>query len=171
MKKMLFLTLLLTLTTPLLASEKSADAPQSTFDVVLHHYEVVRVELLNDRMPNVAEHGEAIRKALADLQESWSAEQAGIDPAKAAEVREALPKIAEAAAALAKTSDLDAAREAFYGVSQPLVRYWEAAAQTASRGVVAFCPMVNKSWLQPKGEIGNPYHGQSMAACGSVVAE
>jgi hypothetical protein len=31
--------------------------------------------------------------------------------------------------------------------------------------------MAQKVWLQPKGEIGNPYYGQSMARCGEFVSE
>jgi hypothetical protein len=31
--------------------------------------------------------------------------------------------------------------------------------------------MAQQVWLQPKGEIGNPYYGQSMARCGEVVSE
>jgi hypothetical protein len=37
--------------------------------------------------------------------------------------------------------------------------------------VVMYCPMVKRSWLQPAGEVGNPYHGQKMANCGYVVGE
>ena len=36
---------------------------------------------------------------------------------------------------------------------------------------VAFCSMAQKVWLQPSGEIGNPYYGQSMAWCGKFVSQ
>ena len=36
---------------------------------------------------------------------------------------------------------------------------------------VAFCSMTQKVWLQPSGEIGNPYYGQSMARCGEFVSQ
>ena len=36
--------------------------------------------------------------------------------------------------------------------------------------VVVFCSMAQKVWLQPKGEIGNPYYGSSMLRCGKVVS-
>ena len=42
-----------------------------------------------------------------------------------------------------------------------------------SRGVAepagAYCPMHKRSWLQPDGEIGNPYGG--MPRCGEIVAK
>jgi hypothetical protein len=31
--------------------------------------------------------------------------------------------------------------------------------------------MAQKAWIQPKGEIGNPYLGQEMPKCGDVVKE
>lgn len=31
------------------------------------------------------------------------------------------------------------------------------------------CPMVNADWLQATAAISNPYEGQAMATCGSVV--
>jgi hypothetical protein len=37
--------------------------------------------------------------------------------------------------------------------------------------VVAYCPMEKKAWLQPDGEIENPYGGQAMPRCGRVVPE
>ena len=37
------------------------------------------------------------------------------------------------------------------------------------RPVVAYCSMAKHSWLQPKGEIENPYFDASMRACGEVT--
>ena len=37
--------------------------------------------------------------------------------------------------------------------------------------VVAWCSMSKKSWLQPAGEIGNPYYGKEMPRCGEVVGK
>ncbi len=36
---------------------------------------------------------------------------------------------------------------------------------------VVFCPMAKKAWIQPEGEIGNPYLGQEMPTCGEVVPD
>lgn len=32
-----------------------------------------------------------------------------------------------------------------------------------------YCPMVKRSWLQPEGDVGNPYFGRKMPGCGNVV--
>ena len=78
-----------------------------------------------------------------------------------------------AAEALTGASDLGTARDAFYALSKPLVR-WRAAVVASGRAedelpVVVYCSMAKRSWLQPAGTIGNPYHGQALAECGEIV--
>jgi hypothetical protein len=85
----------------------------------------------------------------------------------AEDVRDLLPELSEAATALSAATTLDAARDAFYDLSKPLVRWRKAA--VGDKLVVAYCPMAKRSWLQPEGELGNPYYGQSMLRCGEVV--
>jgi hypothetical protein len=128
----------------------STPAP-SGFDAALGHYEAVRKALLNDTVAGIPGHAAALGKlakgAPADL----------------------APKIAGAAQKLSSAKDLKTARDAFYELSKPMVRWREAAGSQTH--VVAFCPMSKRSWLQPKGEIGNPYYGKSMATCGEVVSK
>ena len=131
----------------------SAPSP-SGFDAMLGHYEVVRKALTADTVAGIPDHAAAIQKlakgAPADL----------------------APQIAEAARKLSAAKDLTTARDAFYELSKPMVRWREAAGGTGSREhVVAYCPMSKRSWLQPKGEIGNPYYGRSRATCGEVVSK
>jgi hypothetical protein len=59
-------------------------------------------------------------------------------------------------------------RAAFGSLSKALVRYRQLVPDPAP--VVVFCSMAQEVWLQPEGEIGNPYYGQSMARCGDVVS-
>lgn len=61
------------------------------------------------------------------------------------------------------------ARAAMGELSKPLVRFREMA--TGEKPVVVYCSMEKKSWLQPEGEIGDPYLGQKMATCGQVVSK
>lgn len=133
------------------ASAAPAAPAPSGLDQVLDHYEAVRKALLVDSTAGVAGHAAAIRKlaaaAPADLQK----------------------EIAAAAGKLAAAKGLEPAREAFYELSRPLVRWREAAG--SKRTVVAYCSMTKKSWLQPAGEIGNPYYGKEMPRCGEVVSK
>lgn len=131
----------------------AAPAP-SGFDAVLGHYEVVRQILLKDTVAGIPAHAQAIGKLAKSA------------PAGLA------PQIAAAASRLAAARDLTAARNAFYELSKPMVRWREASGSIGGRShVVAYCTMSRRSWLQPKGEIGNPYYGKSMARCGEVVSK
>lgn len=128
----------------------SAPAP-SGFDAVLGHYETIRKALINDTVAGIPDHAAAIQK----LAKSAPADLA--------------PQIADAAKKLSAARDLKTARDAFYELSKPMVRWREAAGNTEH--VVAYCSMTKRSWLQPKGQIGNPYYGKSMATCGEVVSK
>lgn len=78
------------------------------------------------------------------------------------------PGVAAKAEAVAKAADLAAARESFAGLSDELIKV--RAAVTGSRPSVYYCPMVKKSWLQPKGDVGNPYD-DAMKTCGMLKTE
>jgi hypothetical protein len=128
----------------------AAPAP-SGFDAVLGHYEAVRKALLADTVAGIPAHAQAIGKLAKSA------------PAGLA------PQIAAASSRLASARDLTAARNAFYELSKPMVRWRETAGGKGH--VVTYCSMSKRSWLQPKGEIGNPYSGKSMARCGEVVSK
>jgi hypothetical protein len=159
------ITLTMLMVAFLAAPAWSADA--TTFDTVMEHYAPVRLALVGDSMDGVNRHGAAIAEALRGLQADFSAEGAGITDEVATVVREKLGHMIAAADAIAEADSLQAAREAFYELSMPLVR-WHAGVAGNQRPAVAYCPMHKKSWLQPDGEIGNPYGG--MPRCGEIVA-
>ena len=147
----------------------SAQTSSDVFGQVIEHYEKAYRSLTQDSIDDVPQAGEHIVKLLAALEADFNAEKAGIDAASAASIRELLPELKKAGAQLAAAGDLTTARDAFYALSKPLVR-WRKAAASEDRPVVAYCSMTRRSWLQPEGEtIANPYHGQSMLRCGEVV--
>ena len=74
------------------------------------------------------------------------------------------PAIAAKADAVAASKDIASARAAFAALSDEMIKFRAAAA--GDRPAVAYCSMEKKSWLQPKGEITNPYVASSMRACG-----
>lgn len=159
---------LLLLAPVLVASASFATDDESTaFEQVAEHYESVRLALTNDTTDGIAEHGKRIAAILEQLSSEWSPAAAGVRTDMAEDVRGLLPELTEAATALSAAVPLDAAREAFYDLSKPLIRWRKAAG--SDRPVVAYCPMAKRSWLQPKAGLGNPYYGQSMLTCGEVV--
>jgi len=151
------LALAVALVAGLLAASAARAADETPFTEMAEHYEVIWRSLAGDTIDGVAEHALAI----AEIAEESD------HPAAA---QDALPEIAEHARALtqkASAGDIEAAREAFGDLTKPLVRYRKAVG--AERLKVAYCPMANKSWLQPEGEIGNPYYGSEMLTCGSFI--
>ncbi len=150
-------------------SASAAEAAEGTaFDAILQHYEAVRISLVANTTQDVAAHGQEIGGILERLEANWSAERAGVHADQATEARLLLPKLSAAAADLARADTLEAVRDAFYELSKPLVRFRKAA-MGDDKPVVAYCSMAKRSWLQPEGELGNPYYGPSMPLCGEVV--
>jgi hypothetical protein len=77
-------------------------------------------------------------------------------------------KIDTAAVQLAAVTEIEDARDRFGALSQAIDTYMTGLKLNAPEGVkVAFCPMVQKPWLQADGTINNPYYGKSMQTCGS----
>jgi hypothetical protein len=140
----------------------------SSFDVVMEHYEPIRLALLADSMDGVNENGKAIAAELRALDADFSPEHAGASGEAAASVREKLGEMIGAADAIATAKTLDAARDGLYALSKPMV-LWREGVTSGERPSVAYCPMHKRSWLQPGEKIGNPYGG--MPGCGSIVAK
>lgn len=102
-----------------------------------------------------------LKGSLADAQKSAAALAAEAKTAKQ-------PAVAEKATAVAKSANLNAARETFSALSDEMLKVRETT--KGARPSVYYCPMVKKSWLQPKGEIGNPYDA-AMEKCGMMKSE
>ncbi|TWU22380.1 Cation efflux system protein CusB precursor [Novipirellula galeiformis] len=71
---------------------------------------------------------------------------------------------------------IETAREAFRGVSHAMLRAAAIARgpQTATKLTHYYCPMVlgdGGDWMQPGGELVNPYWGSEMLHCGEVVRD
>jgi hypothetical protein len=75
-------------------------------------------------------------------------------------------KLMELAGDLEDAADLKTARSAFAALSSEAIKYRET--RCCEKPVVAYCSMEKKSWLQPAGEIGNPYVDPSMKKCGEI---
>ena len=141
----------------------------TAFDAVNEHYEAIRIALLHDKTDEVADHARAIESTIKHLEHEFSPDHAGVSNEGAAACQALLPEISKAAARVADATDISQTREAFGELSKPMVRYREMV--SGERPVVVYCSMAKKAWLQPEGEIGNPYYGQSMAKCGDIVSK
>lgn len=102
-----------------------------------------------------------LKQSLADVQKNAS--QLATDARKANQ-----SAIAKQADAVAKSTDLDKARASFAALSDGMIQLRSKA--TGARPAVYYCSMAKKSWLQPKGLVGNPYE-PAMPSCGELKAE
>ena len=147
----------------LLPSLSGAGAPEDAAKALIgfelfEHYEAIRTALRDDTLTGVAESARVLQERAKEL--------AG---PSAAEDRQSLETLASAAESFRSTQDLDHARELFSRLTAPLLELRHLAPDAGP--LLAFCPMANEHWLQPAGEIGNPYYGQLMAKCGEFVVE
>jgi Cu(I)/Ag(I) efflux system membrane fusion protein len=118
--------------------------------------------------PAIVDPAVAIQKSLAnDSMASVQANAATIEE-QAAKLGAPAAKIAEAAKELKTTTKIEDARTAFGRLSEAIVGYVDAHKLTFDPPMhIAYCPMVNKPWLQAGDTIANPYYGKQMPTCGS----
>ena len=109
-----------------------------------------------------------IQSALADDSMDGVKANAGNVATAASSLGAPAMKIDTAAVQLASATDIDDARQKFAALSEAIDTYMTGLKLKAPEGVkVAFCPMVQKPWLQADATINNPYYGKSMQTCGS----
>ena len=110
-----------------------------------------------------------IQEALADDKIDGVKENAGQVATASASLGAPAAKIDTAAVQLASASGLDDARTKFATLSEAVDDYMTGLHLKAPEGVrVAFCPMVQKPWLQKGEAIENPYYGKEMLTCGTL---
>ena len=105
-----------------------------------------------------------IQMALANDSTEGVAEAARAIAAEAAEMGQPAAAIAAAAETVAAAGDLQSVRDAFGPLSDALVAYGREVGFGELR--LAYCPMVDREWLQAAGEIRNPFYGSMMLTCG-----
>jgi hypothetical protein len=80
------------------------------------------------------------------------------------ETKKAAVELGNDAAAIAKADSIATARNEFAILSERAIKL----ASGQSGYYVVNCPMLKKDWVQPSGEISNPYAGRSMPNCGVI---
>ena len=148
---------------PLAAAENPGKCPACSFTAVQQPYDAVRLALTADRLPGAKKEAAKLRAA-AEAEAAWAKSATGRGP----ELGKPWTNVATAAAKIERARSLTNARKAFGESSEAL----RAALKIAERDdfLVVYCPMVKVHWLQPKGEIRNPY-GSAMLNCGRVVKQ
>ena len=127
------------------ASTVTGPASAAVADGLAAPYLHIQVALANDSTEGVSEAARAIA-------------------AEAAEMGDRAAAIGAAAEALAETADLWSARDAFGPLSDALIAYGREGGFGELR--LAYCPMVDREWLQATSELRNPFYGSMMLTCG-----
>lgn len=127
------------------------NAASGQLEAVVASYLEIQAELAADKIDGVKQSAAAIAEQAAGMGEPGAA-------------------IVKAARAVEAAGDVKAAREAFGPLSDAVIAAAKAEGWQGLDGVkVAFCPMVNRSWLQKGDAIRNPYYGSQMLTCGSFT--
>ena len=88
--------------------------------------------------------------------------------------RSHISKIGEQLEAMATGSTSEAAREAFVTLSENMILVGNQMKEMDKKLYVQHCPMADNNkganWLSLEKEIRNPYYGNAMLTCGSVVS-
>ena len=161
MIRKLALALVLLSVLPIGAAENPGKCPACSFNAVQQPYDAVRLALTAEGLP-AAKKAAANLRASAQAEQTWAKTATGRGP----ELVKPFANVAAAAAMIERASTITDARKAF-GASSDALR---AAMKIAERDdlQVVYCPMVKLHWMQPKGEIRNPY-GAEMPNCGRPV--
>jgi multidrug efflux pump subunit AcrA (membrane-fusion protein) len=142
-------------------STAAIDEPaQESIDRLVKAYLVIQETLTRDETKGTASRLQVIRADAALLSQTTDESVAG-------------PAERIARAATGQPDDLDALRDVFEAISNPLIelmRVAPAGESVAPAVYETYCPMVKKSWLQPSREVANPY-APYMLRCGTVKAE
>lgn len=161
MIRQLALAIVLSSVVPLGAADNPGKCPACSFTAVQQPYDAVRLALSADRLPAAKKEALKLRMA-AEAEAAWAKTAAGRGP----ELAKPFTAVAAGASKIEWAPSITDARKAFGESSEAL----RAALKIAERDdfLVVYCPMVKLHWLQPRGEIRNPY-GSTMPNCGRVL--
>ena len=133
-------------------SAKTSVSP-ADFGTLLDPYLRIQEALAHDSFEGVSDSALALATAAMKLGSRGAAVKAAVNP-------------------FAQAGDVVAARAAFGGVSEAVLRLAGASGLTLEgRAAVAYCPMARKYWLQKGDTVQNPYYGKQMSDCGRIVSD
>jgi protein SCO1/2 len=133
----------------------AAKPPVSPADLgaLLDPYLRIQQALANDSFDGISDSALALATAAMKLGSRGAAVKAAVNP-------------------FAQASDVAAARAAFGGLSEAVLRFASGSGITvAGRAAIAYCPMARKYWLQKGDTVQNPYYGKQMSDCGRIVSD
>lgn len=152
--------------------KKSADSVDSTKTDTLQT--VADIKFNDEKKAAIFDGYLGIKDALVETNAAQAAENATkLQPLLAN--LDGCEDAAKFAGAIAKSTDVSVQRENFTNLSADLIALFKNTDIESGTVLVQHCPMANKGdggdWLSKNKEVRNPYFGDKMLACGSVVEE
>ncbi len=154
------------------AAEETAFQASDTFkqqlEGTLDAYFLLTSSLVEADEARAAEHSEILIQQMQEIEADELDEQAR------AYYAEAYGIITGRAANIAGEADIEAQRYEFEYLSEAMIETVERFGPLSYDVYVQRCPMVrdgSADWLSRESQILNPYHGDRMLRCGSVVRE
>ncbi len=141
---------------PAPAAMPSVPESQLAFEKIVDQYYRIHDALANDTTDGVDKAAQKITKLASEAQR----ESLATNPDFGA--------IGQAAARLHGKS-LEQAREQFHELSKPIIAEFKRNPSVRKSAFAYNCTMANKSWVQGKKEVRNPYYGKSMQKCGEPL--
>ena len=150
--------------TPPLEREEFPQPVLQALHEALASYEEARSSLAHDRLDEVRAPATGVAYSLEEAEAEAETGSASLSP----RVQAILAESARAATSLGEAMDLDAAREAFGELSRLLLVLTNVDPRVLEGWHVYSCPMTSTfpKWMQPRGELENPFMGQAMPSCG-----
>jgi len=108
-----------------------------------------------------------IQLALANDSTNGVTDAAASIVVEAKKLGDAANMIAVTAQSMVTAIDIESTRSVFGPLSDALIKYGEDVGFGELK--VAYCPMVQKFWVQEDGDIINPFYGSAMLNCGTLT--
>ena len=137
----------------IITASQAQDQASTPLQTVLEQYVKIQTALAADSLKGIPEAATAIAAA--------AKESTGTLPEATASQAEAV----------AKATDIKAARAAFKPLSTTLIAAANTPKEKTGHYYEAFCPMANAAWIQTDKKVANPYYGASMLTCGEIRKE
>ncbi len=147
---------------------QSSDAFKQQIEGVLEPYFLLSAALVDADAELAAEHSMILEQQLQEV------DAAELDETARQFYAEIYGIVSNRAANIQQESDIEAQRYQFEYLSEAMIETVERFGPLTYDVYVQRCPMVrdgSADWLSRSSEILNPYHGDRMLRCGSVVRE
>jgi hypothetical protein len=171
MKRIVGIALIATLFACNQAEKKSTEGKDS---VKKDSLAISKISIKDEKKAVIFSHYEDLKNALVKS-DSLMAQKSAIALEKELATYKGCETTSTIAKKITQNSNLVAQRKEFTALSTDLIALFKTTELSSGIIYIQHCPMANKGdggdWLSTQKEVRNPYYGDAMLECGSVVGE